>query len=95
MNYLVVKRLLDVVLSLTALLIMSPLIAICMLLIYIEDGGNPIYKQQRIGENGVPFTFYKLRTMRVNADKERGCHALESINESDGIKGWIIFLFIL
>lgn len=83
-NYLVVKRLLDVILSLIALIVISPLIAICMLLIYIEDGGNPIYKQQRIGENGVPFTFYKLRTMRVNADKERGHHAIEDINESDG-----------
>lgn len=84
MDYSVVKRLLDIILSIIALIVVSPLMAVCMLLIYIEDGGNPIYKQQRIGENGKQFTFYKLRTMKVNADKERGNQEIEEINESDG-----------
>lgn len=82
MNYLTIKRFLDVILSLFALIVLFPLILICMLLIYLEDKKSPIFKQIRIGENGKPFTFYKLRTMRVNAEKER--IGIEHRNESDG-----------
>lgn len=84
MNYLIVKRFLDIILSFIGLLVTLPLLFLCMLLIYLEDKGNPIFKQIRIGENGVPFTLYKLRTMRVNADKERGHDEIEVQNESDG-----------
>lgn len=84
MCYLVIKRFFDITLSTVSLVVMTPLLLFCMLLIYLEDGGPPIFKQQRIGENGVPFTLYKLRTMRVNADKERGHDIIENKNESDG-----------
>ena len=79
-----IKRVGDVVLSIFALIALSPLLAICMLLIYLEDGGNPIFKQKRIGENGKPFMFYKLRTMRVNAENERKSAIIKNKNESDG-----------
>lgn len=82
MGYLTAKRFIDVTLSLFALVLLLPFILIFMLLIYLEDRGNPIFKQIRIGENGKPFTFYKLRTMRVNAEKERVL--IENQNESDG-----------
>lgn len=38
--------------------------------VHHEDGGPAIYEQQRIGLYGRPFTLYKFRSMRVNADKE-------------------------
>lgn len=82
MPYLKIKRFLDVVLSTFALIVLSPLLLFCMALIWLEDHGNPIFKQERIGENGVPFVFYKLRTMKVNAENERV--DIEDKNESDG-----------
>lgn len=84
MNYLSTKRFLDVTLSTVGLIGTAPIVGTCMVLIYLEDKGPPIFKQERIGENGVPFTLYKLRTMRVNADKERGHDEIETKNESDG-----------
>jgi lipopolysaccharide/colanic/teichoic acid biosynthesis glycosyltransferase len=77
-----IKRFLDVILSLFALVVLFPFILICMLLIYLEDRGNPIFVQERIGENGKPFALYKLRTMKVNAEKTR--IDIENQNESDG-----------
>ena len=82
--YLKIKRVFDVVLSIIALVFLSPLIAICMLLIYLEDGGAPIFKQIRMGENGKPFVIYKLRTMRMNAEDERNSELIKNSNESDG-----------
>jgi lipopolysaccharide/colanic/teichoic acid biosynthesis glycosyltransferase len=82
--YLKIKRVIDVVLSSIALIFLAPLIALCMLLIFLEDGGNPIFKQERIGENGKPFVFYKLRTMRIGAEEERRTEDIQDKNESDG-----------
>lgn len=84
MNYLTIKRFFDVILSLFALIVLSPIILFCMLLIFLEDGHNPIFKQERIGENGKPFMMYKLRTMRVNAEEERKEDEIKNQNESDG-----------
>lgn len=82
--YLATKRFLDVVLSIIALIFLSPVILVSMLCIYIEDKGNPIFKQIRIGENGKPFTFYKLRTMRIDAEQTRKSLEDAQRNESDG-----------
>ena len=79
-----IKRVLDVVLSSFALIVLSPLIGLLMLLIFLEDGGPPIFKQTRVGENGKEFIFYKLRTMRVNAEEERQTEFVMNKNESDG-----------
>lgn len=79
-----IKRGGDIIVSIFTLTILSPLMAVCMLLIYLEDGSSPIFKQTRIGENGKPFTFYKLRSMRVNAENERKSAIIKEKNESDG-----------
>lgn len=79
-----IKRVLDVVLSSFALIVLSPIIGLFMLLIFLEDGGPPIFKQTRIGENGKEFVFYKLRTMRVSAEDERKTESVINQNESDG-----------
>ena len=84
MKYTTIKRFLDIVLSFVGIIVSAPLMVICMLLIYLEDKGNPIFKQTRIGENGIPFTLYKLRTMRMNAEKEREYTEIQTQNESDG-----------
>lgn len=62
------KRTLDVVGSLVALVLLSPLIALVALLIKLTSPGPVIFRQDRIGQGGVPFTFYKFRSMRADND---------------------------
>jgi hypothetical protein len=66
----VVKRLIDILGSFVALLFSLPLVMIPVALaIKFEDGGPVLYKQERIGQNGVPFDCYKFRSMVLNADE--------------------------
>jgi lipopolysaccharide/colanic/teichoic acid biosynthesis glycosyltransferase len=64
------KRAIDLCVSAVALLLFLPVIGICCLLVKREDGGSPIFKQERIGRFGKPFTIYKIRSMRIDAEKE-------------------------
>lgn len=58
-----IKRAMDVVLSSIALVILSPLFAVCALFIKIEDGGAVLFKQKRATIGGKRFYVYKFRTM--------------------------------
>lgn len=62
------KRLLDVIGAIIVLALTSPLIILTALAIRIEDGGSPIFKQVRVGKDGVPFTIFKFRTMVQDAE---------------------------
>lgn len=77
-----VKRVMDVVFGVLALILASPIILVCCLLISLESPGTPIFSQYRIGKNGKPFIMYKLRSMRKGADSEKA--ALMKQNEADG-----------
>jgi len=66
---LLLKRVLDIMVTLVALILLSPLFAIVALLIKLTDGGSVIYVQTRIGKQGKPFPFPKFRSMVINADK--------------------------
>ena len=61
-----IKRLMDVVLSGVALVVVSPLLAVAALGIWLSDKGQIFYRAQLAGRDGRPFTMYKLRTMRVD-----------------------------
>ena len=63
------ERALDVLLSLIALVLVSPLVLIVALLIKLVSHGPIIFKQERIGFNGKPFLIYKFRTMEVSTDE--------------------------
>ena len=65
-----IKRCFDIVLSLFALIASSPIMAYVAIRVKMEDGGPALYTQQRIGLHGKPFTLYKFRSMKVNADKQ-------------------------
>ena len=65
----VFQRVLDVVLSLLGLVIGIPIIAIFGILIKIDDKGPITYKQERLGKCGKSFYIYKLRSMRLDAEK--------------------------
>ena len=63
-----VKRVMDVVISVTALLIIWPSMLIIALLVK-RDGGPAFFAQSRVGRNGHLFKLYKFRSMKVGADK--------------------------
>ena len=64
-----VKRLIDLFVAIICLIIFSPLMLICYIAVKHEDGGPAIFKQERIGLFGIPFTIYKFRSMRLDAEK--------------------------
>ncbi len=76
--YLYLKRLLDFILSLAAIIIFSWLFIILAVLIKIEDGGNIIFKQKRIGKNKTEFYIYKFRTMKTSTPKDTPTHLLSN-----------------
>ena len=65
-----VKRMIDFCVAIVCIVIFSPLFLICYLAIKREDGGPAIFKQERIGRFGRPFTIYKFRSMRTDAEKD-------------------------
>ncbi|HIC89968.1 MAG TPA: sugar transferase, partial [Anaerolineae bacterium] len=60
------KRLLDIFLSGIALLLLFPVMLLVALAILVEDGTPVLFRQQRVGHEGVPFTVLKFRSMPVN-----------------------------
>jgi Undecaprenyl-phosphate glucose phosphotransferase len=68
----VVKRIMDVVISLAALVILAPLLAFIAILVKSTSKGPVFYRQERCGLNGRAFPMLKFRTMRVDAEKETG-----------------------
>ena len=65
-----VQRTFDIVCSLIGLLVWSWLMLIIWICIKLEDGGPAIFKQERIGYKGKPFTLYKFRSMIVEAERD-------------------------
>lgn len=64
------KRVLDLILSLMALILLMPLMIIIAILIRIKLGSPVIFKQKRPGKNEKIFTLYKFRTMTDKKDKD-------------------------
>jgi lipopolysaccharide/colanic/teichoic acid biosynthesis glycosyltransferase len=64
------KRLFDIVFSLIALLLFSPIMIIVAILVKLESKGPVIYASQRIGTGYDIFKFYKFRSMRQGSDEE-------------------------
>lgn len=58
------KRAFDIVMSLCAIIVLSPVFLITALIILLSDGTPVIYKQKRIGKDAKLFTIYKFRTMK-------------------------------
>jgi exopolysaccharide biosynthesis polyprenyl glycosylphosphotransferase len=79
---LLVKRVLDLVGSAVALVVLSPVCAIATVLVKLTSPGPVFFKQTRIGLNGRTFTLYKFRSMYRDAEERRA--ALTSRNEMSG-----------
>lgn len=67
--YLVIKRLADIVLSLVAIIVLSPILAITALVLLATGEHLVIYRQPRIGKNYREFSIYKFVTMRSDSEK--------------------------
>lgn len=62
------KRLIDIAVSFTALIILAPVMALIALFIKLEDGGPVFYVSERVGIHGKKIRFIKFRSMILNAD---------------------------
>ena len=82
-EYLFVKRAMDIVLSLVALIILSPVFLITTIAVK-SDGGPAFYKQVRLTKDGKPFEILKFRSMRVDAEKD-GVARLSTGDKDDRI----------
>jgi exopolysaccharide biosynthesis polyprenyl glycosylphosphotransferase len=76
------KRILDLALTIPALVVLLPVMGILALLIRLDSPGPVIYTCRRVGEGGRLFRFYKFRSMVVGADRIR--EELRPYNEVDG-----------
>ena len=77
-----VKRALDVTLSLVALVVFSPVFALISLLIRLDSPGPAVFTQRRIGEGGRPFDILKFRSMQVGAEEQQA--QLQDLNQASG-----------
>ena len=78
------KRLFDIVVSLVAIILSSPIMLVVAALIKKEDGGPVFYTQERIGLRGKPFKIHKFRSMRV----ARGANEASLRPDQDRIFWW-------
>jgi Undecaprenyl-phosphate glucose phosphotransferase len=68
----VVKRAMDVILSLAALVVLSPLLLLLGALVKLTSPGPVFYRQERCGLNGRTFPMLKFRSMRADAEQQTG-----------------------
>lgn len=66
----VIKRLLDIIISLLMLIVLSPLMLFTAVTIRLTSPGKIIFKQQRVGLGQKPFTMYKFRSMREETESD-------------------------
>lgn len=66
--YCTLKRSLDIILGILAIVLLSPLMIIVSIAIKLNSKGSVIFKQKRVGLNGKYFNIYKFRTMVCNAE---------------------------
>jgi len=69
---LLVKRVMDVALTLVGLVVLAPVFAVVAALVKISSAGPVFYRQERCGLNGEPFQMLKFRTMPVDAESATG-----------------------
>ncbi len=70
LEYYAIKRAIDIILSLIALILLSPLLLIICIAIKATDGGDILYRQTRLTKDGKIFKILKFRTMRMNAESD-------------------------
>ena len=64
-----VKRLFDIIFAIIGIIVCAPLFLFCYCIITLDDGGDAIFRQERIGRFARPFYIYKFRSMVMDAEK--------------------------
>ncbi len=83
MTYRILKRAFDIVASSVALVVLSLPLGVFSLIIYLNDGGKPIFTQVRLTKDGKPFKMYKLRSMCMDAEAKFA--EVQKKNKCDGL----------
>ncbi|HEY7147401.1 MAG TPA: sugar transferase [Streptosporangiaceae bacterium] len=78
----VIKSLFDKACAVSALIMLTPLLAAVALAVRLHDRGPVLFRQTRVGKDGRTFTLFKFRTMVVDAEQRKAL--LVSRNEADG-----------
>ncbi len=81
-GYVAAKRIFDLIVGFLILILLAPVVPLIALIIRLDSSGPVFYRQDRIGEGGRPFKFYKFRSMYVESDRRQ--KELEGRNEQDG-----------
>jgi exopolysaccharide biosynthesis polyprenyl glycosylphosphotransferase len=76
------KRPFDLVVAALVLIVLSPVYLLIAILVKLSSPGPVLFRQQRSGLNGRPFTIYKFRTMAIDAESRK--HELAALNEMRG-----------
>jgi lipopolysaccharide/colanic/teichoic acid biosynthesis glycosyltransferase len=83
-DYLIIKRLMDILFSICAVILLSPIMVAIAIAIKLEDRGSVFYKQDRLTKNGKVFKLIKFRSMRMDAEKD-GIPRLSAGDKDDRI----------
>ena len=84
-----IKRAVDFALSLTGLILSSPLWPLIALAVKLDSRGPVLHRQQRVGQGGRSFDLYKFRTMRVDAEPDGSVWAVENDARITRIGRWL------
>lgn len=78
MNYMTIKKLMDMFLSLIGIIILSPIFLLIIVAIKLDSKGPIFFKQKRVGINKTHFDILKFRTMKIDTPKDTPTHLLEN-----------------
>lgn len=76
--YRYVKRVLDIILSFLAILLLSPILLVLIIVIKLDSRGPVLFKQKRVGIHKKYFYILKFRTMRIDTPKDMPTHMLQN-----------------
>ncbi|MCR5719429.1 MAG: sugar transferase [Lachnospiraceae bacterium] len=74
----IIKRLIDIVLSVTGLILLSPIFLILWILVKVDDPGPAMFKQKRVGKDKKYFYLHKFRSMKIGAPVDTPTHLLKN-----------------
>lgn len=86
-SYKILKRILDIVITLLLLPFLLVISLIVALIIRVDSKGPVLFKQKRIGMNGVEFNFYKFRSMYIDADDTVHRNAIKQYMNGEALNG--------